>query len=253
MACFSRPVLNPQKLEKHGESKVISHKKSDMRYDPILDAMIHDEISSKSDAKSTLEIPKEVRRDSVKRAKDAVFEIVFANEFKYFITLTLDRTKISRTDTFEIRSKLNRWLSNQVQRNQMRYVILPEYHKKTEDDGQHAIHFHGLVSGVFQMKDSGLFTKRAQPILNMENWHYGHTTTIALDDNYERTANYIMKYITKDNQKILGRWYLSGGKGLIRKVPTEYFNIDYDTFEGTEYMVPAANMAVKYKTILEHT
>lgn len=253
--CFSRSVLNPQKLEKHSQSKVVFNKKSTKRYDPFTDSMIEICKDSNIDEPELSDeaLPKKDRSDSIKRAKDSVIEIAYANRFQYFVTLTLDQSKISRTDTNEIRSKLNRWLSNQVQRNQMKYVILPEYHKQKAWEDKPAVHFHGLISGVFRMSDSGKTTQRGQTILNMENWHYGFTTAIELDNEYDKIVNYVLKYITKDSQKILGRWYLSGGKGLERKVPTEYINTNYDTFEGTEYMVPEANMAVKYKTVVEDT
>ena len=254
-SCFSRPVFNPLKHEKHRQSKVLLNKEHSMRYDPFTDSMI--EIFKDSNVEkvefSDEALPKKDRSDSIKRAKDSVMEIAYANRFQYFVTLTLDQSKISRTDTNEIRSKLNRWLSNQVQRNQMKYIILPEHHTQKSWEDKPAVHFHGLISGIFRMKDSGKTTQRGQKILNIENWHYGFTTAIELDDNYDKIVNYVLKYITKESQKILGRWYLSGGKGLERKVPTEYINTDYDMFEGMEYMVPEANMTVKYKTVVEDT
>lgn len=44
-----------------------------------------------------------------------------------------------------------------------------------------------------------------RPVYNMLDWKYGFSTCVPLDENYERTANYIVKYITKsDSGKIFG-------------------------------------------------
>lgn len=39
---------------------------------------------------------KQVRTDSMKRAIDKAYEIGLSNNFQYFVTLTLDETKIDR-------------------------------------------------------------------------------------------------------------------------------------------------------------
>ena len=72
---------------------------------------------------------KRIRYDNMKRAIDKAFEIGLCNEFQYFITLTLDKTKIDRYDPEKIYKKLRVWLSNMVQRHQMDYILFPEYHK----------------------------------------------------------------------------------------------------------------------------
>lgn len=202
----------------------------------------------------------ESRKDSIKRARDTVFEIAYANDFTYFITLTLDETKISRTNKEEIKKALNIWLQNLVQRGGFQYVVCPEYHA----DGE-AIHFHGLCSGTLKLTDSGtvLVSGMDKPIsvskakrlglqgktvYNLDNWKYGFSTAVALDNEKERTAVYITKYITKDTDKIIGRYYYSGGKGLVRSVPTEYRNYPFCEFDGQERTVVDGFLAVKYKT-----
>ena len=65
------------------------------------------------------------------------------------VTLTLDQTQVDRYDMAAITRKLNAWLSNQVQRRGLIYVLVPERHK----DG--AIHFHGFFNDVLDRVDSG--------------------------------------------------------------------------------------------------
>lgn len=189
-----------------------------------------------------------VRNDNIKRAIDKAFEIGLANEFTYFITLTLDKAKIDRYDKDVIYPKLRNWLKNCVQRNNMDYLLFAEYHKLKEGETKQAIHFHALVNAQnLKLTDSGKTTDNGQTIYNLAGWKYGFSTVIELDG---RTAivRYVTKYITKGNHKIFGKFYLSGGKTLKREVPAEYLNIDYETFEGEEYRISPAKMSVKYKT-----
>lgn len=194
------------------------------------------------------ETKKRDRTDSMKRAVDKAFEIGLANDFHYFITLTLDKDIIDRYDKKVIYPKLRNWLKNRVQRNNMNYILFPEYHKQKNGETERAIHFHALVNAEnLDLVDSGKKTEAGQTIYNLSDWKYGFSTVIELDG---RTAivRYVTKYITKGNEKILGRFYLSGGKSLKREVPNEYLNVDYRSFEGEEYAIPNAGMSVKYKT-----
>lgn len=104
---------------------------------------------------------KKIRNDSVKRAIDKAFEIGLANDFKYFVTLTLDKTKIDRYDRELIYPKLRNWLSNKVQRNNMDYILFPEYHKLEAGQDECAIHFHALINADnLDLIDSGKKTKK---------------------------------------------------------------------------------------------
>lgn len=94
------------------------------------------------------------REDNVKRAKDKIFDIAFMNEWDYMVTLTLDQAKIDRYDAKEINKRVGKWLKNQVQRKDLRYLVIPEYHK----DG--AVHFHGFFKGNMTYLNTG---KRINP------------------------------------------------------------------------------------------
>lgn len=90
------------------------------------------------------------RDDSIKRAKDRVYDIIRMNDFDYFVTLTFNGAKINRSCTDEISDKFKNFLSNLVQRNGIKYLFIAEYHKK-----YNAIHFHGFIKGNIQLVDSG--------------------------------------------------------------------------------------------------
>ncbi len=171
ISCFSRPVYNPDKLPQKKKKK--------------------------DDAKETMPRKKgALRTDNIKRAIDKAFEIGLANDFQYFVTLTLNKEKINRYDAKIIYPKLKVWLSNCVSRNAMDYILFPEYHEKKPWEETPAIHFHALMNAKgLNLLDSGRKTEEGQTIYNLQNWKYGFSTVIELDG---RTAivRYVTKYIT---------------------------------------------------------
>lgn len=195
--------------------------------------------------------PPRTRRDdpesllrSVRRARAKVRDLALCTDFKYFVTLTLDKSKIDRYDVKEITKKLRVWADNHVRRHGLAYVLVPERHK----DG--AIHFHGFFNDALPVVDSGTMTHNtwnaprkprsarqrdewarmgAHPVYNLPAWTLGFTTAIELYGTYEAAVSYVCKYIGKDMEsgrspppdnektalpmgKIGGRWYYSGGK-----------------------------------------
>lgn len=164
VSCFSKPIFNPHGYEPHKPKGRTSYSQ---------------------DTKN------ESRKDSVKRAKDKVFQIAFANDFKYFVTLTLDENKISRNDVDRIKSALGQWLKNLVSRYGVFYVLVPEYHA----DGR-SIHFHGLFGGNLKVVDSGTVLApgverpmklekavrrgltNLRTVYNLPQWSYGFSTAI---------------------------------------------------------------------------
>lgn len=182
------------------------------------------------------------RDDSIKRAKDKIFDIAFVNSslWQFFITLTLDKTKIDRYDKKEINKRLKSWLHNMSTNYNLNYLIIPEYHK----DG--AIHFHGLISGDdLRLSYVGL-DKKGRELYNLDSWRLGFSSCVRLDDNRAAVSSYITKYVTKDTSKILGNVYYAGGSNLLRDCPAEYCNIDYADFQGREFKIPNTKIKVKY-------
>lgn len=104
------------------------------------------------------DIPDEVRAKdnadrSRRRAAAAMRDLALSNDWKYFVTFTLDRQKIDRYDAKAVTRKLNQWLDNRVRRKGLRYLIVPELHK----DG--ALHYHGLVNDCLPVEDSGTISR----------------------------------------------------------------------------------------------
>ena len=166
-----------------------------------------------------------------RRARSEVRDLALCNPFTHFVTLTLDGSRVDRYDMAGITRKLNAWLSNQVQRRGLKYILVPERHK----DG--AIHFHGFFNDVLERYDGGTvippgggkprkprtkaqraawLAQGGRVVWNLPGWALGFTTALELMGEYPKAVSYVCKYIGKQQdgkpgEKIGGRWYYSGG------------------------------------------
>ena len=163
---------------------------------------------------------------SMRRAKGKLRRLALSNDFRYFVTLTLDPAKVDSHDGAAVVKKLNAWASNAVQRHGLKYILVPERHKKG------GIHFHGFFNDAFPAVDSGTirvpWAKKprrprsaaervewlaagGQIVYNLPGWTLGFTTAMELYGEYPAAVAYVCKYIGKDGTKPAGRWYYSGG------------------------------------------
>lgn len=175
--------------------------------------------------------PELSRESASARARAAVRDIALCNKFAYFFTFTLSPEKIDRYDQVEVYRVLKNFLKNTSYRKGFSYVLVPELHK----DG--AIHCHGLcnlgevkIEPAFDPKTGRmLFTERGQQIYNMCDWKVGFSTCIQIDSGYEKACSYLVKYITKDSEKIFGKWYLSS-RNLVKRPQIDIISggMDYD-------------------------
>ena len=149
-------------------------------------------------------------------------------DFKYFCTLTFNGERVARDDYNSVVAVFSQWCDNRVRRNGLKYVAVIERHKKSN-----GLHFHILCNDVLRLVDSGTckVPQRKKPIrtttadkykvpkedrktvYNISDWSYGFSTAIEIsgDPLLVKVGNYLRKYMTKDEQKVGGRWYYSGG------------------------------------------
>ena len=75
-----------------------------------------------------------------------IIDYALANEWNYFITITLDKKIHDRTDYIGVTKKLRTFLNHYKSRYDIdfKYILIPELHKRKEDNGKRAIHYHGL-------------------------------------------------------------------------------------------------------------
>lgn len=198
-----------------------------------------------------------VHNDSLKRAKDRVFDIVYQNKFRYFLTITISPEHFDRENPQEVIKKLRVWLNHMQQRHGLSYVLIPERHKKSN-----GIHCHALINGALYLSDSGraLYNGKAykvsslkkmgvkssqcRQVFNVNDWKYGYSTAIEVYGNQTQFAHYITKYITKDIKKIFGQYYWSS-RDLVRETEIELKNTDFDSVEKVIYS-HCPSMSFKY-------
>lgn len=186
----------------------------------------------------------ESKQSAQARARRAVYDIALLNDWDWMFTWTLDPKKVNRYDSDEVYRYLKPALSNLTQRKGFIYLLVPEYHKLKEGETRPAIHFHGLCKfdkiKLVRAKKKGKprFDKHGRPVYNMADWPYGWSTVVPLDGDKQAVAAYIAKYISKQSDKILGKYYLCS-RILVKKpdiVPL-IDNFNYESFRDDEKLM----------------
>jgi len=129
--------------------------------------------------------------ESISRTKSKILEYGMCNNWDFFVTLTIDGSKVDRYDLRAYYKKFSQFLRNYNKNNNLniKYLFIPEKHK----DG--AWHMHGFISGLSE----------DHLLIN----HYGYYDWIeykkrfgyiSLDKlkNKDKASSYITKYISKD-------------------------------------------------------
>ena len=189
-----------------------------------------------------------IRADSLKRAKDSIFDIAYENDWKWFVTITFSKDEVDRSSPKAVIKKLKVWLDHAVQRKGLAYVLVPELHKKG------GIHCHALINDcaltfldsntrcvkgydkpvkldTIREKNllarSGLSEDDLTMVYNIKDWKYGWSTAIKTYGDSANLAFYVTKYLTKDVKKIFGRFYWHS-QNIRTKPEIEYLNTDFE-------------------------
>ena len=162
---------------------------------------------------------------SKRRARAKLRRLALANEFDYFVTLTLSPEKIDRYDAQAVIKALNRWTDNMVRRHGLRYILVPERHQ----DG--ALHFHGFMAGRGLKATASGVEWDGVPVYNLPQWTLGYTTAQRLHGDYHAAVGYCCKYIGKQGERPAGRWYYSGG--ALREPEKEYVDFEGQAVENS--------------------
>lgn len=204
----------------------------------------------------------ENKQRNIRRAKAKLYDIIRCNlSMDFFVTLTFSPDMVeNRQDYSEVISKVNVWLNNRVKRNGLLYAGVVERHKKG------GLHFHFLMNGeALKLTDSGtvkcnghakpikqatadryhIALEQRKTVYNVSDWTFGFSTALPItdDEQHAKTAHYLVKYLTKDFEKIGGRYYYSGGKLLRPRF--EYCNYDYNNAdEDYSFTVGGSNFKV---------
>ena len=154
-----------------------------------------------------------------RRAKIGAFDLIQCNpDLDAFVTLTLDPSRVrDRADWDCAYGAIKVWLANRVQRNDLKYVLVSEWHKN-----ERGIHFHSLMnSSALNLIEARyptngrLIKDKGQQVYNIADYTAGFSTAkiITGENATDKVSKYIFKYMGKQfANKIGGRYYLHGGK-----------------------------------------
>lgn len=159
---------------------------------------------------------------SVRRARRNAFDLIMCNpDLNAFATFTYSPDVVAdKSDYGECYKYLRSWLSNGVQRDDLKYICVPELTKAGD------VHFHAIANGeglrlneARSAKSGRLLRHNGDQVYNIANWGAGFSTAQLIrrrgefDDPREAVAKYIFKYMGKNfGAKIGGRYMLHGGK-----------------------------------------
>lgn len=186
---------------------------------------------------------------AVKRARAKVLDLIRCNtDFLYFCTLTYNGENFARDDYKSVVKAFSTWCDNRVRRKGFKYVAVIERHKKSN-----GLHFHVLCNNAVALVDSGTVKvpDKKKPIrvstadrygvseadrktvYNISDWAYGFSTAIEITNDPQRikVSAYLQKYLTKESEKVGGRWYYSGGdlsRPQYRYCNNDFYCADYD-------------------------
>lgn len=157
---------------------------------------------------------------SIRRSKQKIRAIANLNEWSYFITLTFDKMKVGdRHDYDKLKRITLEYFKNQSKKYDIKYLLVPEPHK----DG--ALHFHGLVydpNNSMKLVDSGKKDDSGRNIYNFTSWlRYKGWNDVTMVESHVKCANYISKYVTKENGRLLDKYYYCSN-GLKNKPSVTY-------------------------------
>jgi len=180
-------------------------------------------------------------KKTIKHIKDL---IVMNPDLTCFITLTLNKEYIVRSDAENISEKLSNWIRNNAYTKGLKCIIIPELHRDGENIHMHGICNDGILKTDFddvyrcrrpdkpdillekgmkiqKIKRKGYILDR--PVYNLRpSWKWGNSTYERLQDNSIQIARYVTKYMTKElkrnynPQTLFGKWFYST-RNLINK------------------------------------
>lgn len=166
--------------------------------------------------------------NNISRTKSTIHEIARCNDWKWFVTLTVDATKYDRNDLDKIRKDFTQMIRNYKRKTNfnIEYLLIPEHHQ----DG--CWHLHGLINGIpkkelhaFQENEHLPYRilnriSKGTPVYTWKMYEkkFGYATFEEIKKP-EAVCKYITKYITKDTMttiKELNAHAFFASKGLKR-------------------------------------
>lgn len=132
---------------------------------------------------------------SLARTRRVMREILMANKWDWFVTLTFNNLEQNRLDDKKVMEQFKKFRKDIRKRYpNMYYLAVTEYHKKG------GIHFHLVVGGISEAELKLVYSgykQNGKEVYNSYAWKYGFSTVTKVEST-EKVSGYILKYIGKD-------------------------------------------------------
>ena len=172
----------------------------------------------------TGQTPHRVRNilESQKRSRRYIIQLIRANSFDYFGTLTIDPKKLDPLNYPLVKRHLSKWLKSQARYSDFKYLLVPE----KRDDG--SLHFHGLFRNfssslipAMHPRTGKLLLDHGLQIYNVADYPLGFSDVTQVQ-SLDAVSVYVSKYIVKDlvgstNPELNKKTYWHS-RGLVRPV-----------------------------------
>lgn len=159
----------------------------------------------------------EVERISLSRTKRHIRELALCNNFTHFATVTVNSDNADRFSLTECQNLIRKKLHAIKRKNKdFAFLFITEEHKNG------AFHFHGLVKNLdFYINKNGYLSNSVFDTIGFNSF--------SKIKDFEKTCNYITKYITKkcvknENNQI---YFCSRGLKKASKYEIEPVDIDW--------------------------
>lgn len=123
-------------------------------------------------------------------------------------------------------------------------MLVPEKFKKGV-----GIHFHCLCNDVIKVKFTGKYHAVKggvkSKVYNVVDWRWGYSTALPISGSKERLCCYVTKYVTKNSNRLFGKYYLSSNN-LQRDPLIAYGNTDFDSVDLEAYRCWRDDILFKY-------
>lgn len=210
-----------------------------------------DRLKKRNDFK--LDRERNYKFESDMRSKRMIIDYALNNTWDYFFTITLDKNKVG--DRTAVKKQITKLLEHfkytkKKIDSEFKYILVVEPHKRKEDNGKQAVHFHGLVKLNDNFKENnpldfptsldGSFRHKsyrdkydnviAYCESNRIKKSFGINTFTRIYNNQEFLSYYIAKYINKltlADIETSQRYYKSKG---LKKSDVQVFD-DWSKFD----------------------
>lgn len=196
--------------------------------------------------------------NSISRSRSTIYELALCNEWDFFCTLTLDKTKYDRYDLKKFHKDLTQHIRilNRREDSNIKFLLIPEQHK----DG--AWHMHGFLSGLpeDQLHE---FTSAAvlpeyirnkiqqnQKVYNWESYSkkFGFCELEPIQNIYKASA-YVTKYVSKSLSESIKElnaqtYYCSRGLNRAEEIKRGY--IDMPVTDGLDFSFENDYLKIKW-------